>query len=195
MSIFFTFIEKCPGCDFEVTKEMLDYYENLKSQMAKKLSLPKRMFEKFPLEPIQDHKDFEKMYPLLVRTFHPFDETFMEFLIEFFNLNIKKFVKSQMTESDVRKLHQNINVTKLMMKNLYENLPKYFPILGVRELTMACLCNAVDLQKETEFHLDNAVENFKISHGPKHPLITNDCFRVRNRDVFVMEKWTFALIP
>ena len=163
--------------------------------MAKKLLLPKRMFEKFPLEPIQDQNDFEKMYQLLVRTFHPFDETFMEFLIEFSNLNIKIFVKSQMTERDVRKFHQNINVTKLMMKHLYENLPKYFPILGVRELTMACLCNAVDLQEETEFHLNNAIQNFKISHGPEHPLITNDCFRVRNRDVIVMEKWTFALIP
>ena len=163
--------------------------------MAKQLSLPKRMFEKFPLETIQDHKDFEKMYPLLVRTFHPFDETFMDFLIKFFNLNVKEFAKSQMIEKDVRKFHQNVNVTKLMMKNLYENLPKYFPILGVRELTMACLCSTVDLQEESEFHLDNAVKNFKISHGPEHSLISNDCIRVRNRDDIVMGKWTSYLIP
>ena len=104
-----------------------------------------------------EFSQFEELYKIADNVFHPFDEYYIVLL------NI--LWDNYWAEKNIEKCLEII--PKLMM-NYYHNYPKYFPIIGFKEITFAYLCKASNRLEEARSHIEKAEEILQVSLGEDH---------------------------
>ena len=153
---------KCNDCDCKLNPISIEKYKNLKAKLLNAISNASTS---------EDQETCEKLFEAAVKVFHPFDEIFMNFLFLLWN---KYYYELNVID------HRNcLTVLELMTQNYYKNLPKYFHGIGIRELMLASLSNALNLQDKALIHITNAEDILKVGFGENHPRVTEDCKSIR----------------
>ena len=111
-----------------------------------------------------DQDFFEKS----IEKFHPYDKDFMKILKTNY-----KFQKSG-------EHYENcLYILRLTLENLRKNLPLYYDVIGLTEISTSEICIKLNLLEEAEMHINKAEEIFRVTHGINHSLITRGCSKIR----------------
>ena len=109
---------------FEIFRKLKDKLESVISNEVPEMSSA-------------DH--FENLYKICANIVHPYDSDYVEFLNVLFNKRLSK-----------RNLQGCCEILRLILKNQYQNLPKYYSQIGITEMVAAKNCNTVNLLEEGE---------------------------------------------
>ena len=142
--------KKCCQCKTDKDSKELEKFMNLKTKLTPLIDTSNNDEIEF--------SQFEQLYTIADKVFHPFDEYYIVLL------NI--LWDNYWAEKNIEKCLEII--PKLMM-NYYHNYPKYFPIIGFKEITYAYLCKASNSLEEARSHIGKAEEILQVSLGEDHP--------------------------
>ena len=70
-------------------------------------------------------------------------------------------------------------ILRLTLENLRKNLPLYYDVIGLTEISTSEICIKLNLLEEAEMHINKAEEIFRVTHGINHSLITRGCSKIR----------------
>ena len=110
-------------------------------------------------------------YEKTVRIYHPYDKDFLD-LLKLFNVRLK----------EVGHTATCLEILRLMLINLRQNLPRYDSTIGLTKICAAEICTNLQLYKEAKTWISEAEDILSVNLGTDHPLITNGCAKIR-RDI------------
>ena len=110
-------------------------------------------------------------YEKAVRIYHPYDTDFIE-LLKLFNVRLK----------EVGHTATCLEILRLMLINLRQNLPRYDSTIGLTKICAAEICTNLQLFKEAKTWISEAEDILSVNLGRDHPLIKNGCAKIR-RDI------------
>ena len=85
------------------------------------------------------HQKCENLYRICANIVHPYDSDYADFLKVLFDLRHSK-----------KDIQGCCEILRLILKNQYQNLPKYYSQIGITEMVAAKNCNSVNFLEEGE---------------------------------------------
>ena len=75
-----------------------------------------------------------------------------------------------------------LEILRLMLINLRQNLPRYDSTIGLTKICAAEICTTLKIFKEAKTWISEAEDILSVNLGRDHPLIKNGCAKIR-RDI------------
>jgi len=112
-------------------------------------------------ESIPDETHYENLYKICANIIHPYDSDYADFLKDLFDIRFQR-----------KNIQGCVEILRLILRNQYQNLPRYYSQIGITEMVAAKNCTIINLLDEAESHSKNSEEIFRIAFGPDHPLVS-----------------------
>ena len=92
-------------------------------------------------ESIPDETHYENLYKICANIIHPYDSDYADFLKGLFDIRFQK-----------KNIQGCVEILRLILRNQYQNLPRYYSQIGITEMVAAKNCNIINLLDEGETH-------------------------------------------
>ena len=152
----------CTSCQSSVDPSLIKYHQQMKTRLFNFFA--KRGHKILPGELFEN-------YEKAVRIYHPYDTDFIE-LLKLFNVRLK----------EVGYTATCLEILRLMLINLCQNLPRYDSTIGLTKICAAEICTNLRLFKEAKTWIGEAEDILSVNLGRDHPLIVCGCAKIR-RDI------------
>ena len=92
-------------------------------------------------ESIPDETHYENLYKICAKIIHPYDSDYADFLKGLFDLRFQR-----------KNIQGCVEILRLILRNQYQNLPRYYSQIGITEMVAAKNCAIINLLDEGETH-------------------------------------------
>ena len=88
-----------------------------------------------------DETHYENLYKICANIIHPYDSDYADFLKGLFDLRFQR-----------KNIQGCVEILRLILRNQYQNLPRYYSQIGITEMVAAKNCTIINLLDEGETH-------------------------------------------
>ena len=88
-----------------------------------------------------DETHYENLYKICANIIHPYDSDYADFLKDLFDLRFQR-----------KNIQGCVEILRLILRNQYQNLPRYYSQIGITEMVAAKNCTIINLLDEGETH-------------------------------------------
>ena len=155
----------CSDCDSEMDIFAINKSKKLKSEIRQAIR------HDGDVKDFESRRIFDNLYKQSTVWLHPYDQDFMELL---HNVWDNYLDQDQNYQND----QKGLEIAQLMFTNFCKTIPRNFPRIGLRRITLANLCCSMNFFGDALEHVRLAEKCVKICYGNDLSYL-EECQRIR----------------